>query len=609
MLSVEAQDSPLMSTSVQADEIRELRQTSSEAYGDGYFDDPAVQQSLLFEKRGNVIFDKAGNLNLEYRYPSTIGTALFFHGAFEGGEIAFAAAVLRQSAAPVVIDAGSNIGLHIVAWAEAVPALTGYAFEPVASNRDLLEANLRQHELLDRVHVEASALGLSTGSVVLHETDDAAYSSVLETGQRSIVASYDVPVTTVDDYMTENAIGRLDMLKIDVEGYEDAVLEGAQRAIAVHQPHLFVEISAQNHNADPEATIARLTGAGYAPYVIADGILTEYERHDDRFYNYFFIHKQRPIALPQADLRLVRRAVGVHADLIRRQRAGVIQMRADLEAKDLEVRRLRTAAEERLNLIKRLQAASRNAGVRIAERTHVPDERVESMEAELLQAGQLAEGRLRLLETLREENAELAARCESAEAERDLKTGMLASLESQVRQLAEALAATGEAQSLREHLRKKEEVIQGLKATVDQQRDHINRYQTAANERLEVIRRFDAHVAYLREQLEELSKRTEAEQKAAEERGRRIMELTQSLDERNRQLENLRASFESTKMDATAKDLLINKLDEFLKSQRDEAVEMRKVAEERLAVIEQLDELARERLEVIRSLNDRLNAV
>ena len=43
-LGVEAQDSPLMSTSVQADEIRELRQTSSEAYGDGYFDDPAVQQ-------------------------------------------------------------------------------------------------------------------------------------------------------------------------------------------------------------------------------------------------------------------------------------------------------------------------------------------------------------------------------------------------------------------------------------------------------------------------------------------------------------------------------------------------------------------------------------
>ena len=72
------------------------------------------------------------------------------------------------------------------------------------------------------------------------------------------------------------------------------------------------------------------------------------------------------------------------------------------------------------------------------------------------------------------------------------------------------------------------------------------------------------------------------------------MELTQSLDERNRQLEELRGTFESTKMDATAKDLLINKLDEFLKSQRDEAVEMRKVAEERLAVIEQLDELARE---------------
>lgn len=87
------------------------------------------------------------------------------------------------------------------------------------------------------------------------------------------------------------------------------------------------------------------------------------------------------------------------------------------------------------------------------------------------------------------------------------------------------------------------------------------------------------------------------------------MELTRSLDERNRQLEELRSAFESTKMDASAKDLLIRKLDDFLKSQRDEAAEMRKVAEERLAVIEQLDELARERLDVIRSLNERLHAV
>jgi len=589
-----------MLTSIQADEIRELRQTSSEAYGDGYFDDPAVQQSLLFTKRGDVVFDKAADLNLEYRYPSTIGSALFFHGAFEGGEIAFTSAVLRQSAAPVVIDAGANVGLHIVAWAEAVPELTGYAFEPVPSNRELLESNLRRHDLLGRVRVEASALGLSSGSVVLHEADDAAYSSVLHTGRRSIVASYEVPVTTVDDYVASNEIQCVDLLKVDVEGYEDSVLEGAQRTISAHAPHLFVEISAENHNADPEATIARLKAAGYVPYVIADGIVTEYERHDDRFYNYFFIHKSRPVALPQTDFRHVRRAVGVYADLVRRQRSGVVQMRADLETKDIEVRRLRTAAEERLNLIRRLQGIGRGAAPHIAGQAE---------EAQLLESTQLAEGRLRLVETLREENAALAARCEAAESERDLKTGMLASLESQVKQLSEALAATGEAQALREQLRKKEDVIQGLKTTVDQQRDHIDRFQKAANERLDVIKRFDAHVAYLREQLEYLNKRTEAEQKAAQERGRRIMELTESLDERNRQLEELRGSFETTKMDATAKDLLIHKLDDFLKSQRDEAAEMRKVADERLAVIEQLDELARERLDVIRSLNDRLNAV
>jgi len=598
-----------MSSSIRADEIRELRQTSSEAYGDAYFEDPAVQLSLLFEKRGGVIFDRAGNLNLEYPYPSTIGSALFYHGAFEGGEIAFAAALLRQCAEPVVIDAGSNIGLHIVSWAEAVPSLRGYAFEPVAASRELLRLNLKHHQLTDRIHIEGSALGASVGSIELRETDDAAYSSVLDTGRRNIVATYDVPLTTIDDYLKSHAIDQLDLVKIDVEGYEDAVLAGAQEAIATHWPHLFVEISAENHNVDPAATVARLTELGYVAYVIADGIVTEYERHDDRFYNYLFVHKTRPMTLPRPDLQHVRRAVGLYTDLIRRQRAGLTQLRGDLEAKDLDIRRLRTAAEERLNLIRRLQGIGRIAGAQIAERNQQIDERVGHMEVELLESGQLAEGRLRLVEALREENATLTIRCESAESERDLKTGMLGSLESQVKQLSEALAATGEAEALRDHLRKKEEVIQGLKTTVDQQRDHIDRYLKTADERLELIKRFDAHVAYLRDQLEALTRRTEAEQEAAQERGRRVLELTQSLEERNRQLEDLRMAFESTKMDATAKDLLINKLDDFLRAQRDEATEMRKVAEERLVVIEQLDGLARERLEVIRSLNDRLNAV
>src|SRR5436853_6765896 len=109
-------------------EIYDLRMASQEAYGDAYFDDPSAQQSLLFEKHGDAIFDKAGGLNLEYRYPSTIGSALFFHGSFEGGEIAFAASVLRQSADPIVIDAGANVGLHSIAWAAALPASQTFAF-------------------------------------------------------------------------------------------------------------------------------------------------------------------------------------------------------------------------------------------------------------------------------------------------------------------------------------------------------------------------------------------------------------------------------------------------------------------------------------------------
>lgn len=50
-------------------------------------------------------------------------------------------------------------------------------------------------------------------------------------------------MVTLDSYVAEKAIGRIDLIKIDVEGYEPFVLEGAFRCIRRYKPIIVCEIA------------------------------------------------------------------------------------------------------------------------------------------------------------------------------------------------------------------------------------------------------------------------------------------------------------------------------------------------------------------------------
>ena len=54
---------------------------------------------------------------------------------------------------------------------------------------------------------------------------------------------FDMSFTTLDKYVSENQIGSLDILKIDVEGYEPRVLRGARETIARFKPKIMMELS------------------------------------------------------------------------------------------------------------------------------------------------------------------------------------------------------------------------------------------------------------------------------------------------------------------------------------------------------------------------------
>lgn len=131
--------------------------------------------------------------------------------------------------ASVVFDVGANLGDWTIAAQRTWPGATVHAFEPAGDIYRQLTARV------DAVCVQA-AVGDAEGEAVLyavagvsglsslHDRDLAAHSMTMS-------PAGSVPVTTVDSYCAENGIERIDYLKIDAEGHDLAVIQGASGTI------------------------------------------------------------------------------------------------------------------------------------------------------------------------------------------------------------------------------------------------------------------------------------------------------------------------------------------------------------------------------------------
>ena len=147
------------------------------------------------------------------------------------------------------IDVGANIGLvSLLASRWVGPTGRVISFEP--SGREF--ARLRQHiELNPLANVEAvqSAVGNRDGTATLQvaEPHHAGHNTLEERfAYAEVTEAYSetVSVVRLDDYVSANAVTKVDVIKIDVEGGEDQVIEGAQRTIARDRPALLIEVAA-----------------------------------------------------------------------------------------------------------------------------------------------------------------------------------------------------------------------------------------------------------------------------------------------------------------------------------------------------------------------------
>ena len=148
------------------------------------------------------------------------------------------------SISKTIVDVGANIGLYCCIAADHAPTIGKIvAFEPVSENLRYLRRNLEKNERTARVVVEEQAVGETSGKIdiYLDEGSIGTHSASSKNAHNS-TASVSVPVVTLDDYAQEKLHDHpIDLLKVDVEGYEGAVLRGARQILRDDKPTLFIE--------------------------------------------------------------------------------------------------------------------------------------------------------------------------------------------------------------------------------------------------------------------------------------------------------------------------------------------------------------------------------
>jgi FkbM family methyltransferase len=177
-----------------------------------------------------------------------IDLSIFLLGAFEGGAVRACRDILSRREGPVAFDIGANIGSYTLPLAQVVARSGGmvHAFEPTRWAYERLQGNLDENPSLAK-HVRPMQAFLTSGATVgvpgaiesSWPMDTAAdlhpiHAGLLHTTEGSKAMS-------LDEYVAAEDLQRLDLLKLDVDGYEADVLEGAFHSILRFKPVIIAE--------------------------------------------------------------------------------------------------------------------------------------------------------------------------------------------------------------------------------------------------------------------------------------------------------------------------------------------------------------------------------
>lgn len=163
-----------------------------------------------------------------------------------------------------VIDVGANLGFFSRRFARwVVDGGRVVAIEPEPENCQRLQRALVAQGVNHVVDVVEAVAAESTGTRMLEINPD--HPGDHRIGKHGL----EVAAVTLDSLVAERGWPKISLIKIDVQGAEQAVLEGARRTLQRSRPALFVEIdddALRRMGASAESLLSWLMEEGYAPH-------------------------------------------------------------------------------------------------------------------------------------------------------------------------------------------------------------------------------------------------------------------------------------------------------------------------------------------------------
>lgn len=194
-----------------------------------------------------------------------------------------------------VADIGANIGWYCAHMAAIDPDAHVVAFEPVPSSFNWLRKTVARNGFQNVVS-EPLAISDRAGLMDIYvDPTIAGAASAHPSVYHETSSAITVKVTTLDDYAALHGL-RIDAIKLDVEGGEFAVLQGAKQVLTEHRPMIFCEMLRRHARAfgyHPNDIIALMKSLDYACFRVAVDRLTPFPsmEEDSVETNFFFLHR------------------------------------------------------------------------------------------------------------------------------------------------------------------------------------------------------------------------------------------------------------------------------------------------------------------------------
>lgn len=215
-----------------------------------------------------------GHFKMRVDIEEWIQQQIFFFGVYDAAGIKF----IKQSLQPgdTFLDVGANLGTYSLSASSRLDPDQGglvHAFEPVSAIRSRLEENLERNGVT-HVKVNPTAVFHETTrlEIYLSDRENIGMSSVFHHDAES-GKTEEVEAIRLDDYISREKIGKVHLVKIDIEGAELNALKGMKACIERDHPVFLLEISNNVLGEESEKgleTLNFLRDRGYEMYSIQE---------------------------------------------------------------------------------------------------------------------------------------------------------------------------------------------------------------------------------------------------------------------------------------------------------------------------------------------------